>query len=165
MVLSVAAGKLSIRSLLTAWTGRAALIGIAIGTGYGIAVVCYRAASLALESGDFLIRAAVTLVLATLLQTVCMGSFLWFRDQRELGQVIKAWRFGCLSGLAGALGSACWFSAYTLQNAAYVSALGQIELVFSFIASVFLFRERTHLIEISGIGMVIFGLMILVLGR
>ena len=164
MVLSMVSGQVSIRSLLTAWTGRAALIGIGIGTGYAIAVVCYRAASLSLENSYFLVSAGVTLVFATVLQTLCMGIFLWVRDKGELARVAKAWRVGFLSGLAGALSSACWFSAYTLQNAAYVSALGQIELVFSFVASVLMFRERTHLIEILGIGLVISGLLILVLG-
>jgi hypothetical protein len=33
------------------------------------------------------------------------------------------------------LASAGWFSAMTLQNAAYVKAVGQIELVFAFLAS------------------------------
>ena len=52
--------------------------------------------------------------------------------------------------------------AYTIQPAAYVSALGQIELVFSFAASLLLFRERSNL-EIGGIVLVISGLLILVL--
>ena len=35
------------------------------------------------------------------------------------------------SGVTGMLGSLGWFVAFTLQNAAYVRALGQVELVFS----------------------------------
>ena len=87
MVLSMVTGQLSVRSLLTAWTGQAALIGIGIGTGYGIAVVCYRAASLALNGDNFLVSAGLTLVFATVVQTVCMGSFLWLRGKKELVRV------------------------------------------------------------------------------
>ena len=51
----------------------------------------------------------------------------------------------------------------TIQNAAYVRALGQIELVFTFIASTLFFRERTTPIELLGIALVISGILILLL--
>ena len=52
-----------------------------------------------------------------------------------------------------------------MQNAAYVRALGQIELVFTFIASVFFFRERTSRIEVAGIVLVIAGIVTIILTR
>jgi drug/metabolite transporter (DMT)-like permease len=61
------------------------------------------------------------------------------------------------------LGSAGWFTAMTIQNAAYVRALGQIELVFTFAASYFFFRERTSRVELLGIALVIGGILILLL--
>jgi drug/metabolite transporter (DMT)-like permease len=63
------------------------------------------------------------------------------------------------------LASICWFTAFTLQNGAYVRALGQIELIFTFIASVFFFRERTSRAEIAGILLVAAGIVLLILGR
>jgi drug/metabolite transporter (DMT)-like permease len=48
-------------------------------------------------------------------------------------------------------GSLCWFIAFSLQNAAYVKAVGQIELVFSFMASTLFFRETVTRREIAGI--------------
>ena len=68
-------------------------------------------------------------------------------------------------GVTGALASMAWFTAFTLQNAAYVRALGQIELVFTFIASVFFFRERTSRIEVAGIVLVIAGIVTIILTR
>ncbi len=44
-------------------------------------------------------------------------------------------------------------------------ALGQIELVFTFAASVFFFRERTNRVEVLGISLVVAGILILILGR
>jgi len=51
----------------------------------------------------------------------------------------------------------------TIENAAHVRALGQIELVFTFIASVMVFRERTNPTEIVGILLVIGGILVLLL--
>ncbi len=52
-----------------------------------------------------------------------------------------------------------------MQNAAYVRALGQIELVFTFAASVFFFREKTNRIEVVGIALVVAGILVLILVR
>ena len=52
----------------------------------------------------------------------------------------------------------------TLQNVAYVRALGQIELVFTFAAGIFIFKERSSRLEITGILLVVAGILILVSG-
>ena len=67
-------------------------------------------------------------------------------------------------GLAGMLGSVGWFTAMTIQNAAYVRALGQIELVFTFIAAQVVFRERSTRLELGGIVLIVAGILILLLG-
>ena len=41
--------------------------------------------------------------------------------------------------------------AFTLTHAAYVRALGQIELIFTFLASAFFFREKVSSTEIAGV--------------
>ena len=68
-------------------------------------------------------------------------------------------------GLAGMLGSVGWFTAFTLQNVAYVRALGQIELLFTFMVTVFFFREKTTKLEVVGIVLVVVGILLLMLGR
>jgi drug/metabolite transporter (DMT)-like permease len=68
-------------------------------------------------------------------------------------------------GIAGMVASAAWFTAFTIQNAAYVRALGQIELVFTFIVSVFFFKEKSNRMEVFGIGAIIAGILILLLAR
>jgi drug/metabolite transporter (DMT)-like permease len=55
-------------------------------------------------------------------------------------------------GLTSMAGSMGWFTAFTLQTAAYVQAVGQIELVFSLLASVLFFKETVTLRELIGIG-------------
>jgi uncharacterized membrane protein len=75
--------------------------------------------------------------------------------------VLAYWRLAWLVGLAGSLASIGWFSATTLQNAGYVRALGQIELVFAFLASVLFFRERSTRVEILGVSLIVIGIVIL----
>ncbi|MEM8658484.1 MAG: DMT family transporter [Pseudomonadota bacterium] len=144
--------------------GRAAMIGIASGVIFAMASIGYRGASLALEQGDFLIRAAVTLAMVTSFQSVIMVIWLSLREPGEVARVFAAWRIAIWVGLTGMLGSLGWFTAFTLQNAAYVKALGQIELVFTVAASVFFFRERIGRAEAAGILLIVLGILVLVLG-
>jgi drug/metabolite transporter (DMT)-like permease len=49
-------------------------------------------------------------------------------------------------------GSFCWFTAFTLQNAAYVKAVGQFELILSLLVTVVFFKERIAPREWIGVG-------------
>jgi drug/metabolite transporter (DMT)-like permease len=75
------------------------------------------------------------------------------RDPREGPDRARAgrWRVAGLTGLTSMLGSLGWFTAFALQTAAYVKALGQVELVFTFLFSVFWLKERSSGKEIAGI--------------
>ena len=142
--------------------GPGAWFGIAAGAGFAISAVCFREASLALPSGGFLARATVTLLVAACMQTAGMGVWLALRQPSALKQVVCAWRTAIWVGLAGAAASAAWFSAMTLERAAYVRALGQIELLFAFAAAAFFLRERVRRREVVGAALVALGLILLV---
>ncbi|UIJ71389.1 DMT family transporter [Aurantimonas sp. HBX-1] len=129
---------------------REAGIGILSGALFGVSAVCFRGASLSLDDGGVLIRAATTLVFATGIQTLVMLAWMLLRDPLELAAVARAWRPALLVGLVGVTGSAGWFTAMTLEKVAYVRALGQIELVFTFASSVFWFREKIARLELVG---------------
>lgn len=60
-------------------------------------------------------------------------------------------------------GSICWFTAFTLQNAAYVNALGQVELIFSVFATTLFFREKISLREAIGMGVLTVSILLLIL--
>jgi uncharacterized membrane protein len=53
----------------------------------------------------------------------------------------------------------------TIQNAAYVRALGQIELIFTFVASRVFFGERSNRVENVGILLTGAGILILLLSE
>ena len=63
------------------------------------------------------------------------------------------------------LGSAGWALAMTLENAALVRAVGQIELVFTFIASHVILKERPSAGEWLGSLLVVGGVVLILLER
>jgi drug/metabolite transporter (DMT)-like permease len=163
MAISVAGTRMNFLGLLTSLTEKPALIGIASGAFFGLSAISYRGASLALGGGGFLIRAAFTLACVTVFQTLIMALYMRLREPGQLSAVLRAWRVAAWAGASGMIASAGWFTAMTIQNAAYVRALGQIELLFTFAASVFLFHERPNRIEVAGIVLVVAGILLLLL--
>ena len=116
------------------------------------------------EAPGWLMQAGFTLAFVILAQTVGMALWMAWREPGQLGAVLRSWRWASLAGFAGALSSIGWFTAMTLQNVAYVRALGQIELVFTFGAGILIFKERSSRLEITGILLVVAGILILVSG-
>jgi len=57
-------------------------------------------------------------------------------------------------GITSALGSIGWFSAMSLQQVAIVKTLGQLEVVFMLLLSVFYFKEKISRQELCGIGLI-----------
>ncbi len=165
MVLSVGQARISLGALASGLRDKATLIGLLCGAFLGASVVFFRGASLSLEHPDVWMAAGFTLAVSLVLQTLIMGLFLAWREPASLKAVIIEWRWSLVVGLSGVLGSIAWFTAFTIQNAAYVRAVGQIELLFTFIASVFFFRERSNRVEVLGILLVLVGILMLILGR
>lgn len=165
IVISIATAQLTLGAFVRSLGEKPTLMGIGSGACYGVAAVCYRAASLSLERPDFLTAAAYTLAVVLAIQTAAMTLWLVWRSPADLRAALSTWKVSSVVGLAGALASMGWFTAMTIQNAAYVRALGQIELVFTFISSHFIFRERTNRLEFVGIALVAGGILLLLVAR
>lgn len=164
VVLARARSEFSLRTLSAQLLDRGAWTGLVSGALFGIAAVCYRGASLSLKTGgDVFLRAAFTLACVILFQTIVMTLYLWLREPGELGRVAKTWKPASLVGAFGAMASVGWFTAMTLENAAYVRAVGQLELVFALGTSWLFFRERVLPLELAGIAGVVGGVLLLVL--
>jgi drug/metabolite transporter (DMT)-like permease len=161
MLISVAHVAVSLRSMLASTVGRNALIGLASGTAFGIAAVAYRAASLALGGPNFLMQAAVTLAFVITFQTAIMLIWMVWKDRAEIGRIAKAWKLSLFTGFVGASASFGWFTAMTLQQAAIVKSLAQIEMLFTFAATVFFFKEKINRLEIAGCALIVGGILVL----
>src|SRR3546814_13344037 len=94
---------------------------------FAVSAVAIRGAALSLGDADVLVRAVVTLAVITTLQTLTMTAYLAWRQRPELRKGVIFWRPAALVGLMRVVGSAAWFPAMTLQNVAYVWALGQAD--------------------------------------
>ena len=138
-------------------------LGLASGLLFAISAVSYRGASLEVTSSDAAFRAAVTLAAVTMMQMI--GMALWLRV-RDPGQIVAVWqarRVAVWIGLMSLAGSFCWFYAFTLQSAAFVKAVGQVELILSLIASTLIFGERISRRELAGVAVLGGSILLLVL--
>jgi drug/metabolite transporter (DMT)-like permease len=144
------------------FSGRAVAMGLAAGALFGVAATGYRGAALALEPAPFFLRATVALAAATALQTALMAAWLVRQSPGEVTRVLGGWRTTAPVGIMGMLGSLGWFTAFSLQAAAYVRAVGQVELLFTLAASVLVFGERPRPRELAGIVLVGLSVVILV---
>lgn len=144
------------------WQPRALWLGVLAGGFFGLSAIGYRAATIAVDSPDPLMRALVALVCVTAFQTLAMALWLVWREPGELGRVAARWRAVLPVGVTGVLGSAGWFTAFALQNAAYVRSLGQVELIFSILASVLFFREKVRGTEVLGMGLLALSIVLIV---
>ena len=165
VVLSAAQTNVSLGTLVTSLGEKPTLIGLASGAFLGASVVFFRGAALSLDYDGFVMAAAFTLALALVFQTVVMGLWLAWKEPATLRAVIVEWRWSLAVGIAGMLASVGWFTAFTLENASYVRAVGQVELIFTFVASIFFFREKTNRKEVLGILLVAAGIVLLILTR
>lgn len=140
----------------------ASLTGLASGALFAVSGVTYRGASLQLDA-EAPLRAGVTLAAVVTMQTLAMTIWLLWRDPGQIRAVWVARRTAVWVGLTSLAGSFCWFLAFTLQNAAYVNALGQVEMVLSLLASVLFFRETIHRREMLGMALLGVSLLTLIL--
>lgn len=141
---------------------RATLLGLLAGGLFGVSAVGYRGATLEIARDDVMLRAALALACVTTFQTAAMGAWLRWREAGELTRVLRAWRVTGLVGLTGMLGSFGWFSAFAMENAAYVRSVGQIDLLFSFVVSHLIFRERSRPAEVLGMVLLLVGIVMII---
>ena len=163
VVLTVARSHVDSGSILGRLWNRAAAIGLASGLGFALASLSIRKASLSFGIDDFLLSAGMTLVLMIILQTLIMVVYVAVRSPAQFAIMARQWRISTFVGLTSALGSIGWFTAMTVERAAYVKALGQVEFLFALAISTLFFRERTTRVELMGMMLVAGGVVILLL--
>ena len=129
---------------------KGAAIGLLSGIFFALSAVGYRGAVLAMESDNTFLVAGLTLAFVATAQALALGFWLALREPGQITETFKGWRKSSLVGVFSLIGSWCWFAAFSLQNAAYVFAVGQIELIFSLAMGILFFREKTSTRELFG---------------
>ena len=166
LMLTLSNQTISVRRLIVEADGRSTVVGLLSGAALGASVVFYRGAALSLDyHGPIFVVAAFTLLIALAFQTLFMGFWIFLRERVTFSHIKKHWKRSLSVGVAGVLASVAWFTAFTMHNAAEVRALGQIELVFTFLFSLFIFKEKTSFLEFCGILLIMIGVLTLILWR
>ena len=142
---------------------RSTLYGLGAGLFFALAALLIREASLSFGMDDHLLTAAMVLAYMVAVQTLMMLAVVLYRDAAEMAVIRRKWRPCLFVGLTSVVGSAGWFTAVTLERAAYVATLGQVELLLSLGISVYFFRERPGRGELLGMAILVAGIVALLL--
>ena len=145
LMLSFHKSDAGLSGLFTSLCSKQSLIGLAAGAFLGLSTVSFRAATDSLATGDIVLRASMSAATSTLLQTIFMGSIMFFMAKRQLFLSVTNWRSAWPVGLFGAITTACWFTAFSLENVASVRALGQVELLITLGFSTFLLSAKNSI--------------------
>ena len=165
LLITMAHVEAGIWSLATAVTKREAQIGLASAAMFGLAAVSFRGASLSLGGPNFLVQGGVTLCVAITLQALIMALWIAIKDPADFKRIAVKWKTSAMVGFVGALASFGWFTAMTLEQAAAVKAVAQIEMLFAFATSYFVFKEQMNRREITGCLLIVCGVLVLALTR
>ena len=141
----------------------ATLVGLATGFLFCLSYLFLREASLVLDEGSAIWRGAWSVVVVTSMQVVGLGLWLAARERREFAKLPGLVRPSLFIGVTSAIGSVGWFTAMAMENASYVKAVGQVEVVFTILISVLYFRERITLPEYAGILTIVVAVLMFVL--
>ncbi|HET6197352.1 MAG TPA: EamA family transporter [Acetobacteraceae bacterium] len=162
MSLSLAGRGMRPAELARATVQPAALAGLGAGLLFAVTTVFIKLANQALSGPSLLVRALFVLVVTNTLQIVMQGSFLAWREPRELRKAFTTWRSSSWVGTLSAMGSACWFTAFALAPIGLVRSVGQVEIVFTLLFSRFYLKETLKPGDIAGLVLVVAGVLLIV---
>ena len=155
-----------LKNIINSFFSKSTVVGLFCGTLLALSVVFYRGS---MEFIDFSNRnfdkALLTLFAATIIQTSLITLYLVFFEISEFKKLKSNIKLSALAGLFGFSATISWFYSFSLVQAALVRAVGQIELLFSYISSRFMFKEKIKFIEIVGIIIFIFGLFLVIFNK
>lgn len=143
-------------------TGRSTFIGLASGSMFALSAIGYRGAILSLDHPHFVLSATFTLAIGLVMQAAMLSLYLALRDPKVLRAIAKAWRPSLFAGFMGAFASQFWFLAFAIATAASVRTLALVEVLFAQAVTHFWFKQPTTAREITGVVLVVLGVLLLV---
>jgi drug/metabolite transporter (DMT)-like permease len=159
-VLAVRKAKLSWWSV---FTQKSTVYGLAAGTGFALCSLWLREAVISIDA-PYLLQASITMVFMLSLQTVVAG--MWVKQQNhQFSELSGHFNAAIFIGATSAFGSIGWFTAMTMESAALVKALGQIEFIITMMITWFYFKEKITKLEYIGILLVVSALALLFVNR
>ena len=136
--------------------------GLGAGLGFALASLWLRQASLSLELPR-LLSAATVLVYMVALQTAICFAWIVITQREQFRRIMNNIMPSVFIGFTSVAGSVGWFTAMSLQNAAMVKTLGQIEFVATLLITYLYFHEKINRREYVGIVLVTLSVLLLLL--
>ena len=159
------ASKGSLLGLLRRAGDPAALMGLAAAAGFAGAAVGIGEAWRWVGGAPSFDRAVFTLTVLLLLQTALNLGWFAVTEPAEIGRTIRAWRPAIWVGVFSLLGSIGWAWGFTLESAAKVRTLGQVELIIAFAIAHITLGERHTRSDYTASALVLLGVaLVTVLG-
>ena len=156
----------NLKNIINGFFSKSTVVGLLCGTLLALSVVFYRGSMEFLEfTNKNFDRALLTLFAATIIQTSLITFYLLLFEITEFKKIKSNIKLSSLAGFFGFSATISWFYSFSLVQAALVRAVGQIELLFSYISSRFMFKEKIRYIEIFGIIIFIFGLILVIFNK
>ena len=141
---------------------RPVALGIGAGALFALSAVGFRGAILALDGGDFLLRATTTLAWSLGVQTAILLVYLAAFDRPALAGSFAVWRASLVAGFLGAFASQFWFIGFALTAAANVRTLALVEILMAQAVSRRFLNQRASRRELAGMLCVALGVAMLV---
>ncbi|RZS33233.1 EamA family transporter [Corticibacter populi] len=146
------------------WLSRSSLYGLLCGACFALATLGFRAGAVALDAASPWLSGAWGVTLAQALQSLLLGGWLFWSDRTGFMATLRSWRVSLLAGSMGALASLLWFSAYAMQTAGAVRALGMVEVLFGYLVSRRILHESLRRTERWGMALVALAAVLICVG-
>ncbi len=156
--------RFSASEILRTLGQKAAIFGFAAGALFALTGVLVKQATVTLSMPDRVAEALVTLLVVNTSQTLMHGSWVALREPATLGAICRSWRVSWRVGLLSSLGSACWFTGFSVAPVALVRVVGQVEVFFTLGFGHFYLREKIHTREALALLLVGGGVVLALLG-
>ncbi|MFL2799912.1 MAG: EamA family transporter [Paracoccaceae bacterium] len=151
-------GKLGYNSLFL----KQVTLGVLCGIFLGLSSVLYK---VALDSviTDFIYKKVLVLsFLALAFQSVIFGTYIVSTEGKQnVLNLFSIWKKGLPVGFFGCAATFCWFSAFSLVDATFVRAVGQLEIVFSVLISYIFYKEKITGFELIGMSLITISILAL----
>lgn len=131
------------------------LLGLGSGSAFALTSLWIREASLALGL-PFPYSAAWVLLSVISLQTLMLVVYLLVSDPATLKALWQRPKIVVATSVCSCIGSLGWFSAMSLEAVPYVKTLGQVEIFFTMLISVFWLRQKVRIKD--GLGLILVAL-------
>ena len=151
-------GKLGYNSLFL----KQVTLGVSCGIFLGLSSVLYKVALDSVDTDLIYKKVLVLSFLALAFQSVIFGTYIISTEGKQnVLKLFSIWKKGLPVGFFGCAATFCWFSAFSLVDATFVRAVGQIEIVFSVLISYIFYKEKITGIELIGMSLITISILAL----